>query len=300
MGYKLRYIPGESLVEVTCRVIHRRFLLRPSESLNRAVIGALARGQQRYGMKICAFVYLSNHCHLLLRPRDAQQLADFMRYVNSKIAKEAGRLHHWREKFWGRRYTDIVVSHEPEAQLRRLRYILEQGSKERLVASPRHWPGANSTRALAGGDRPEGHWIDRSEQYRARQRGEPAPDARFATRERVELSPLPCWEGLSASQRETKIRLIVREIEEAMVGVAVFGRKAILEQNPHDRPETPDRRSPAPRFHAVLPRVRRALEWAYRLFMVQHRQASEDLKLGKAHVAFPRGCFPGPGRFVPL
>lgn len=61
---------------------------------------------QPHGMKICGFVYLSNHCHLLLRPRDSKQLADFMRYSNSKIAREVGRLHAWKEKIWGRRYTD--------------------------------------------------------------------------------------------------------------------------------------------------------------------------------------------------
>ena len=78
-------------------------------------------------MKICAFIYLSNHCHLLLRPKDAEQLSSFMRYLNSNIAREVGRLHAWREKLWGRRYYDITVSHEPEAQISRLRYLLEQG-----------------------------------------------------------------------------------------------------------------------------------------------------------------------------
>ena len=87
-------------------------------------------------MRICSLIYLSNHCHLLLRPRSVEQLASFMRDVNSKIAREVGRLHGWREKIWGRRYTDIVTSHEPEAQMARLRYLLEQGCKEGLVARP--------------------------------------------------------------------------------------------------------------------------------------------------------------------
>jgi REP element-mobilizing transposase RayT len=34
-------------------------------------------------MKICAFVFLSNHYHLLLRVDSAKQLADFMGYFNS-------------------------------------------------------------------------------------------------------------------------------------------------------------------------------------------------------------------------
>ena len=300
MGYKLRHLPEECLVEITCRAIQRRFLFTPSEGLNRIIIGALARGQRRYNMKICGFVYLSNHAHLQLIPENAKQMADFMRYVNSKIAREAGRMHHWREKLWGRRYTDVIVSQEPEAQISRLRYLLEQGCKEKLVASPRHWPGASSVEALTRGGPIDGVWVDRTQQHRARERNKPTADSLFTSTERLELSPLPCWEELTEAQHQTQVRRIVREIEESMEGVSVLGKQAILAQDPHDRPKTLARRSPAPRFHAIAPKVRRALERAYQLFKSEYREAAEDLRLGKADVCFPPGSFPGPGLFVPL
>jgi len=164
MPRKLRHLPEPALVEVTCRTIHGRLLLRPSPKLNHRIVGILARAQKRTGMKVCAFVYLSNHCHLLLYPSDVQQLARFMAYANSNIAREAGRLHAWRERFWGRRYADVVTSHEPEAQEQRLRYLLAQGVKEGLVASPRHWPGASSTKTLMQGGSIHGEWIDRTAQ----------------------------------------------------------------------------------------------------------------------------------------
>ena len=48
VGRKLRYLPDDShLVEITCRVIQRRFLLRPSPRLNAIIIGTLARFQKR-------------------------------------------------------------------------------------------------------------------------------------------------------------------------------------------------------------------------------------------------------------
>jgi hypothetical protein len=50
-----------------------------------------------------------------------------MAYVNTKIAREVARLTEWREKIWGRRYTSIVISEEPAAQIARLHYILSQG-----------------------------------------------------------------------------------------------------------------------------------------------------------------------------
>ena len=299
MGRKQRYLPDDNhLVEVTCRVMQRRFLLRPSPLLNAIIIGALARFQKRYEMRICGLIYLSNHCHLLLRPRSVKQLADFMRDVNSKIAREVGRLHGWREKIWGRRYTDIVTSHEPEAQVARLRYLLEQGCKEGLVASPRHWPGASSAKTLLSGQSLEGIWIDRTAQFRAGERGESTADARFTSTDRLELSPLPCWDQLTPAQCQTKIRAMVREIEADMKGVEVLGKKAICEQDPHDRPASSPRRTPAPRFHALAPQVRRTLEIGYHLVRRAYRRAFEDWQAGRRY-EFPAGCF-APGWFVPL
>jgi hypothetical protein len=42
----------------------------------------------------------------------------FMNFVNSNIAKEAGRLHGLKEKIWGRRYRLVPVTDEPEARPR--------------------------------------------------------------------------------------------------------------------------------------------------------------------------------------
>ena len=75
----------------------------------------------------------------------AQQLSGFMGYVQSKIVKEAGRQHDFRQKFWARPFRGIVVSDEAEVQVARLLYLLAQGCKEGLVASPKQWPGASST-----------------------------------------------------------------------------------------------------------------------------------------------------------
>ncbi len=305
MPRKLRFIPEpDQLVLITTRVLHGLYLLRPSAELNALLIGVLARAQRLTGMKICFFTFQSNHEHLLLRPRDAEQLARFMTYVNGNVAREAGRFHGWGgEKFWGRRYADGVVSQEPEAQIERLTYCLAQGCKDGLVASPRHWPGATATKAAMTGEAITGVWIDRSAQYRARLRKESTEPESFASVETLELSPIPCWDDLSATQRQTKMRHLVKDLErraeEDRGGRPVLGRRAVLAQDPFDSPRR-FKRSPAPRFHAIQPEVRRALEWGYRLFRLKYRQAAEDRKLGRKDVEFPPGCFPGPGLFVPL
>jgi REP element-mobilizing transposase RayT len=87
----LRYLPPDCpLVEVTCRTIQGRMLLRPSRELTRRIVGVLARAAARHEVGVCSFNYLSNHCHLLLRPISATELAAFMTYLNSNIAREAG------------------------------------------------------------------------------------------------------------------------------------------------------------------------------------------------------------------
>ena len=121
MSRKLRYVPeGGGLVEVTCRTLHSRFLLRPRPELNDLVVGVLGRAQRRYQVRCCAYIFLSNHFHLLLIVEDALQLSRFMGYVNSNLAREIGRLTKCREKIWSRRYQAILVSPEEGAQLERL------------------------------------------------------------------------------------------------------------------------------------------------------------------------------------
>lgn len=297
MPRPLRFVPVDTLVEVTCRTLHGRFLLRPSRDLNEIVRGILGRGVRRYGMKVCIFIYLSNHAHLLLRPTDAEQLARFMGFVNGNLAKEAGRLHRWRERVWGRRYRAIVVSHEKAVQVERLRYLLEQGTKEGLVRRPEDWPGAHSVQALLDGLPIRGIWFDRSQEYEARRCGKRPGKYEFAEEETFELAPLPVWDALDGEAMRENVRALVREIaaegREARKasGRPPLGVRRILRQDPHARPNR-SQRSPAPRFHAKDWQVRKGLELAYFAFRIRFRQAAEDLKLGRPDVEFPPGCFP--------
>jgi hypothetical protein len=142
MGRKLRYIPdGGALVEVTCRTLHGRLLLRPSSELNDIAAGILGRAQRLYPVDIVVFQALSNHYHALLFVKSAKRLSEFTGYLNSNLAREVGRLTGWTGKIWERRYQAIPISDEEEAQAARFRYVLSHGVKENLVARLREWPG---------------------------------------------------------------------------------------------------------------------------------------------------------------
>ena len=77
--------------------------------MNQIVIDALARAKCRYGVRVCFFVCVSNHMHLLVGVKDAQQLSRFMGHFTSKLAREVGRLTGWREKIFGRRCAGLSL-----------------------------------------------------------------------------------------------------------------------------------------------------------------------------------------------
>ena len=304
MGRGIRFVPeGGALVEVTGRTIQGRLLLRPNQELRAITLGILARAQREHPVQIHAFVFLSNHYHLLLSVRDAQQLADFMCYVNSNLAREAGELYDWKEKFWGRRYQSIVVSNEEEAQIARLEYLLSHGVKEGLVERPQDWPGAHSVHALLTADPLQGLWFDRTQEYAARRRREDFDPLKYATAEVFTLDPLPCWSGLSDDLYRKRIAALLARIEADARAEREkkerepLGREAVLAQDPHAKPVR-SKKSPAPRFHAFRKSVRRELYEAYAWFVAAFRDASEKLRAGDLTAKFPPGSFPPALPFV--
>ena len=299
----LRFIPPGHLVEVTARTIHGRLLLRPDHPTCDLILGVLGRAQALYEMRIVAFVFLSNHYHLLLLPDSPQQLADFMAYVGSNIAREVGRIHQWRDKFWARRYRAIPITNEETAQIARLQYLVAQGTKEGLVARARDWPGPSSTRALLEGASIQGTWFDRTAEYRARRKGVECSLRDFASTESVTLTPMPCWAEWPEARRRKAVRdllaVIEREAEIERAGRPALGREAILRQAPHQMPGQ-SKRSRAPAFHAATRAARQLLREAYRAFVNAFWRASELLRAGVRSVEFPPGSFPPALPYVPI
>jgi hypothetical protein len=301
MPRPLRYIPADSIVEVTTRTIQGRRLLRPSPELNDLILGILGRAQSLFPVRIHAFVVLSNHWHGLLSVNDAAELAAFVAFVNGNIAREVGRIHGWRERFWGRRYRAIVVADEA-SQVARLRYLLQNGCKEGLVDRPVEWPGLSCVEALTRNADLQGTWHDRTAESKSSRRGREMIPGQFAKRYRVTLAQLPCWRSLSPAQHRAACADLISEIEAETLaervrsGKACVGAAALLSQNPHEPPAETDR-SPAPFVHAACRLVRVAFRQAYAAFVEAFRAAAECL--GRMKADFPPGAFPPSFPFVP-
>ncbi len=306
MSRRLRYVPPEGgLFEITTRTVQGRYLLKPSKEFNSIVLGVLGRAQRLYPVEIHAFVALSSHYHLLMSVDTAHQLAAFMGYFNGNLGKEVVRhVEGWSDKVWSRRYQAIWVSPEESKQIDRLHYLLSQGAKDGLVASPRDWPGASSLAALLDGEALEGLWFNRSREYAARRAGKAFHTHDFATRESVTLTPVPCWVDLAPTEYAARALEMVEDIERetqqrhAQAGTRPLGLRRIRRQRPLDRPKKL-KKSPAPLCHCATKRVRRMFWEAYSLFYAAYREASEKLKVGDLSAAFPEGSFLPPLPFRP-
>jgi hypothetical protein len=291
------------VVEVTCRTLHGRLLLRPSPELDDLIAGVLGRAQRLYPVEIMAYSFASNHYHLILWAEDARRLARFVGYLNSNLAREVGRLADWPGKVWERRYQAIVISDEEKAQVERFRYVLAHGVKENLVARLRDWPGLHCIRQLADGEPLAGIWYNRTQQYLARRKGEKPSPREHATVETVVFSPLRCWKHLSPEAYRNRVAKMAGGIEEeaaaARKGTRAepFGAAKILAQHPHTRPERV-KKSPAPLLHAASKAAHQVFYEGFALFAAAYRTAAEKLQRGNPAPGFPFGSFPPALPFV--
>jgi hypothetical protein len=291
-------------VETCTRTVHGRPLLRPGPDANERIVGVLGRAAEYYGIDLYGFGFTSNHYHMLYDTKHGLQMSRFQGHLNSNVARELGRLHDWREKFWARRYRPMMISDEREAQRQRLKYVLAAGTKEGLVERPHDWPGPNAARALVDGEPVVGYWFNRTEEYYARRQGIELGKYDFATRYVIELKPLPAFKDDSPEEYRAMIAAILLEIEEEAAverkGRPVLGVEKVLAQDPCERLGK-SKKSPAPMlFFAERPETRDAMSDDYKDFVDAYEIAAQHLieAAEQGQRLDPRRHFPG-GSFPP-
>ena len=212
---QLRYIlEPKHLTEIICRSDQGRSLFKPSTEFNRLFTGVLGRAQELYDIKIFGYAVLANRYHLLLQLGELRRQAEFMKYLNTNLSKEVGRLYNFFGPKFQRPFTSHPISNEPAAQIYRLKCLLSQGTEDKLIDSPLDCPGVHCARALITGQNDSGVWFDRTRQRTERhQRGAPTTH-KLATYYDVELSPIPCWAHYSSKEYRGRIAELVKNIED--------------------------------------------------------------------------------------
>jgi hypothetical protein len=258
------------VVETCTRTIHGLPLLSPGPEANERILGALGRAAEYYEVDLYGFGFCSTHYHLLYGVEHGLQMSRFQGHLNSNLAREIGRLHGWREKFWGRRYRPMAVGDDRESQRERLKYVLSQPVKDGLVERVLQWPGPNAARALVDGKPLVGHWFNRTKEHYARRKGVDFDKYDYATRYEIELQRLPAYRADSSEEYRAMIVELLWEIEEEGAakrkGRKVLGVEKVLAQDPC-QPVGISKKSPAsPLFFSKQPGVHQAMTHDYRDF----------------------------------
>jgi hypothetical protein len=303
MGQPLRMYEPNRVYEITVRTIQGRRLLRPSPDVNDLIAGIIGRAQRLYpAIELYGVVVLSNHCTWLLSSSIPEQIPAFMGYINGNISREIGRIHDWPGKLWERPQRPIPIL-DDESLIARFEYLLAQGCKEELVASPLQWPGVTCVFALLGKRELRGTWYDRDLATKAHRRGLAVSQDAFATRYSVRFEKLPCWEHLSDEQYTARVEGVVKKIireghkRRGHTGKHVMGADAVCRVHPHHRPDSLTK-SPAPPCHTTSDETKRLFRKRYRAFVEAFKAAAYELAQGLWPVQFPLYCFPPSLPFV--
>ena len=261
MGRRIRVETEDAVYFVTNRCFHQQFFFRPSPKVNAIIRGVLAWAANRHGVKIYAFVFMSNHFHLLLSaPR--LNLGLFMCEFQARLATELNELHGREGFFYQGRYRCEHVL-DDEAMIDKLRYTLNNPVKAQLVRHPERWPGVSSWEAHMGDGSFTGRFVLKKE-LRAMRKATDNPDL---TRQQalehkqyaVELAKLPAFADLDDDAYKAKIEELVGAQAKAIANIvdahqgSFLGPKAVLAQSWQARPRSP-KRSPQPLCHTSCPR----------------------------------------------
>lgn len=301
MAYPTRLFEPGAAYFITNRCIQSRFLLRPSQEINRIVGGILARALSLFPVDLYAFTFAANHFHALVSTRDAAtSISDFIAYLEANIARRVGNLVGWSGRFWHRRFSGEPVLDDAAFE-QRLLYIFSHGVKEGLTLSCEDWPGLTCLPELLHGVVRDFDYVDLAGYHEALRMaagsGEPVSIADFTTRHQLKLAVPPCWQGLTPGQRQARARELVafaeKEACDARGDKPVLGVDAILAQDPLDAP-LHSKKSPRPLCHASTSAGRETFRAAYRAFLDAYNTASELFRKGFAAVEFPPHCFRPP------
>ena len=191
-----RWLLPTVVYEITARTLGGQFLFRPDDASREVILGSIGRALSlNSDIFLHGFVFLSNHCHLLISSSTGDHISSFLGQLKSNVARKIGRLRQRPGKLWEEDSAIIPIT-DNEALLARTRYLLSQSVKEGLVERPEQWPGASSLPWFLG-EELTGSWIERRLQRKAERRCDGGSLSACTLHYPIKISPVPCWKELS-------------------------------------------------------------------------------------------------------
>lgn len=272
-----------------------------TDSIPNIVGKVMARGVELFGVHIYAFVWMSNHVHLLIRAPKGN-FAAFMAYLNGQVAVNVNRFLGRKHAFWSRRYSATQVL-DDTAVLQLLGYTLANPENAGIVNSIEEWAGLSSAPFLLEGREQRFLRFDRTAWFK---HGRPRDIAPFLSTITLQHEVLPQLAALNGTSRIEKIRQLIHEqrttvpLTEARAPeppAIVFRRQFIARTAiPTDRPASSRAnrrvRSRQPLYHTTNPELGRIYRAWHHEFRSEYKRCSLEYRQGNVNVLFPLGSFP--------
>ena len=249
------------------------------------MLDVLGRSAALFAVQIHAFIWLSNHMHLLASFLDGLNMRGFMTHLNRNTATAAKAITGWTGDVWERYQPTPVLDNA--ASVGRLQYILANGVKEGLVEHPLDWPGPTSAHALVSGEPIKTSWVVQPKR---------GPKSLSTTVEHydLELTPLPMWARVSREVRSSQIRAIMDDVaDDARTkrgGRPVLGVPALRSLDPFE--PTPLDETRPPLAHCSDPEVLDAYELETKRVWSEHKKAGAAQRKRREPAAYPPNSFP--------
>jgi REP element-mobilizing transposase RayT len=230
---------------ITNRCEHEMFLLLPTDAVTSIIQCWFAKALALYGqgLEIYAFVFLSNHLHILCRDTKGT-LAAFMWYFQGNVArainKELGR----RGRFFARAYDDVILDPESEDDFwDRYAYTLCNPVKAGLVDESEQWAGWSSLDGALSDGKYHFEMLNKTKLHNATRRGQKVDPSKFVEVFEFELAVPPMLKGKEETERKSFISELKRSAEteyrNKRENKKPLGMEKIRTQKPTDRPLDP-------------------------------------------------------------
>jgi len=125
---------------------------------------AIVEAAGRFGLAIHAYVWMTNHIHLLATPTDADSISKTFQSAGRKYVQYFNHTYARSGTLWEGRYRATVVDSE-QYLLSIMRYIELNPVRAGLVAHPREYPWSSHRRYAYGDATANLSWLIEPEQY---------------------------------------------------------------------------------------------------------------------------------------
>ena len=304
MGMRPRWIRGDHVISTTQRTVDRQFLFKPDPVVRNIIGASAARALERFPVRVHWLDFNINHEQSGLSPANdsieaASDLVRFRQMFHSILAVELNNHLDREGAVFSSRSRDIPCV-DDESVENRFFYALTNPVKDGLCDKVKHWGGFSSYGALGEGKVETFTYIDRTAWNRAGGERSKKPLTDFVKTITLEFSPLPGWEALTRSQRETRVRRRVRELEQKYREEREKKRRFAMtaermaKVDHRDRPKQAAEKTKMPLCHAASAAAAEQYQKEYLEFRMAHRAASIRYLSGHFKVKFPKGSFRPP------